>query len=137
MLNNYDEYAVFLSTLFERFIAIQEVEFNTYLTSATEGYAEGTITFSDAVTLTFIEHIDFAAKRLFKYGYTVYQAGAKIYYYDPQPHPNDPTLAATFPHHKHLPPDLKHHRIPAPAMTFEYSNLEFVIREIETTLLTL
>jgi len=65
----------------------------------------------------------------------VYQAGEKLYYYDSQPHPNDPSLASTHPHHKHIHPDLKHHRIPAPGLSFERSNLEFLIHEIETTLL--
>ena len=44
----------------------------------------------------------------------------------------DPVLAATFPHHKHVPPDVKHHRIPAPELTFTSPNLPFLIAEIET-----
>jgi len=135
MLNSYDEYIVFLSTLLERFSSIESVEFNAYLSSATECYSEGTILFPNEIVLTFIEQIDFVANKLFKYGYTVHQAGEKLYYYDPQPHPADSSLASTFPHHKHIPPNLKHHRIPAPGMYFERSNLEFIIREIETTLL--
>jgi len=135
MLNSYDEYVVFLSTLLERFRNIESVEFNAYLTSATEGYSEGTILFPNEIVLTFIEQIDFDTKKLFKYGYTVHQAGEKLYYYDPQPHPDDLSLASTFPHHKHIPPDIKHHRIPAPGISFERSNLEFILREIETTLL--
>jgi len=135
MLNSYDEYVVFLSTLLERFSGIESVEFNVYLSSATECYSEGTILFPNEIGLTFIEQIDFVANKLFKYGYTVHQAGEKLYYYDSQPHPNDPSLAATHPHHKHIPPDIKHHRIPAPSLSFDHSNLEFIIREIETTLL--
>lgn len=135
MLNNYEEYVVFLSTLLDRFDSIQSVEFNAYLTSATEGYSSGTILFQNEIKFIFVEHLDFAGKRLFKYGYTVYKAGETLFYYDPQPHPNDPSLASTFPHHKHIPPDIKHHRVPAPGISFEHSNLEFVIREIATTLL--
>jgi len=135
MLNSYDEYVVFLSTLLERFRNIESVEFNAYLASATECYSEGTLLFPNEIVLTFIEQIDFVANKLFKYGYTVHQAGEKLYYYDPQPHPNDPSLASTFPHHKHIHPDIKHHRIRAPEISFERSNLEFLIREIETTLL--
>ena len=51
--------------------------------------------------------------------------------YDPQPHPNDPTLASTAPHHKHVPPDIKHHRIPAPGLSFDRPNLPLLIEEIE------
>lgn len=83
----------------------------------------------------FVEQIDFVTKRLFKYGYVVHQAGEKLYYYNSQPHPNDPSLASTHPHHKHIPPDIKHHRIPASGLSFDRSNLEFLIREIESTLL--
>jgi hypothetical protein len=52
-----------------------------------------------------------------------------------QPHPNNPTLASTDPHHKHVPPDIKHHRIPAPGLSLMSPNLSFLIHEIETTLL--
>jgi len=52
-------------------------------------------------------------------------------WYDPQPHPNDPTLASTAPHHKHVPPDIKHHRIPAPGLSFGSPNLPLLIEEIE------
>ena len=41
----------------------------------------------------------------------------------------------THPHHKHLPPDIKHHRIPAPGLSFTAPNLSFLIEEIETSLI--
>jgi hypothetical protein len=50
---------------------------------------------------------------------------------DDFPHPNDPTLASTMPHHKHIPPDIKHHRIPAPSIGFDRPNLPLLLREIE------
>jgi len=40
------------------------------------------------------------------------------------------TLASTHPHHKHIPPDLKHHRIPAAGLSFTQPNLPFLIQEI-------
>jgi hypothetical protein len=43
-------------------------------------------------------------------------------------------LASTHPHHKHLPPDIKHHRVPAPGLSFTEPNLPFLIREIEEML---
>jgi hypothetical protein len=50
--------------------------------------------------------------------------------------PNDPTLASTHPHHKHIPPDIKHHRIPAPGLSFTQPNLPFLIEEILVTLVS-
>jgi hypothetical protein len=57
-----------------------------------------------------------------------------LYWYDDFPHPEDPLLAATFPHHKHVPPDIKHNRIPAPEMSFIRPNLPVVIQEVEELL---
>ena len=50
--------------------------------------------------------------------------------YDSQPHPADPELASTHPHHKHLPPDTKHHRVPAPGLCFTAPNLPFLLHDI-------
>lgn len=72
---------------------------------------------------------------LMRYGYEVWQAEQKRYWYDSQAHPNDPALASTHPRHKHVPPDIKHNRIPAPGLSFTQPNLPFLIREIEQTLL--
>jgi hypothetical protein len=38
--------------------------------------------------------------------------------------------ASTDPHHKHVPPDIKRHRIPAPGLSFEQPNLPFLIAEV-------
>ena len=59
------------------------------------------------------------------------QGSERLYWYDDFPHPHDPELASTFPHHKHVPPDIKHHRIPAPEMSFTQPNLLVLVREIE------
>ncbi len=69
------------------------------------------------------------------YSYEVWHGSEKLYWYDSQPHPDDPTLASTAPHHKHVPPDIKHHRIPAPGLSFAPPNLTSLVREIETALL--
>lgn len=68
------------------------------------------------------------------YSYEVWQGSDKLYWYDSQPHPDDPALAGTDPHHKHIPPDVKHHRVPAPELSFTAPNLPFLIQEIETLL---
>lgn len=64
------------------------------------------------------------------YGYEAWRGNEKLYWYDPQPHPNDPRLQETHPHHKHVPPDIKHNRIPAPGMSFDQPNLPLIIDEI-------
>jgi hypothetical protein len=64
-----------------------------------------------------------------------YAGKEKLYWYDSWPHPNDPSLALTHPHHKHIPPDIKHHRVPAPGLSFTRPNLPFLIEEIERELL--
>ena len=69
-----------------------------------------------------------------EYGYKVWQGENKLYWYDAQPHPNDPSLQSSYPHHKHIPPDIKHNRIPAPGMQFTSANLPFLIRETEMLL---
>jgi len=51
------------------------------------------------------------------------------------PHPNDPALASTDPHHKHIPPDIKHHRVVAPDLSFARPNFSFLIEEIEREIL--
>lgn len=51
-----------------------------------------------------------------------------------QPHPDDEGLASTHPHHKHVSPDIKHNRIPAPGLSFSGPNLPFLIEEIERSL---
>ncbi len=41
----------------------------------------------------------------------------------------------SIPHHKHVPPDIKHHHIPAPGLSFTRPNLPFLIEEIERQVL--
>ncbi len=97
----------------------------------------GSLEFSNDIVLDAWEDLNFARKVIQAYSYAVERAGQRLYWYDPQPHPNDSTLASTFPHHKHVPPDIKHHRIPAPGLSFEQPNLPFLIEQIERDLLDL
>ena len=69
------------------------------------------------------------------YSYDVWRGGEQLYWYDSQPHPDDPTLASSDPHHKYVPPDIRHHRIPAPDLSFATPNLPFLIHAIETALI--
>src|SRR5260221_3898434 len=82
------------------------------------GVAEGEVFFKDGIRLRMREELDFEAGLITAYGYEVYRGEERLFWYDDFPHPDDPALAANFPHHKHVPPDIRHHRVPAPAMSF-------------------
>ena len=94
---------------------------------------QGDLTFIQGYRITLKERLSFDEGPVVieDYGYELWHKGDKISWYDAQPHPNDPTLAETHPHHKHIPPDIKHNRIPAPDLSFYQPNLPVLIREIE------
>jgi hypothetical protein len=92
----------------------------------------GSIQFANSFRLEIAEALDFTSEYFIRhYSYAVFRGDEKLYWYDSQAHPNDPTLQSTHPHHKHLPPDIKHHRVPAPNLSFDKPNLPFLLREIE------
>ncbi len=95
------------------------------------GTAEGEVSFSNGYRLRMREELDFEAGLITSYGYEVYRGEERLYWYDDFPHPNDPTLTSTFPHHKHVQPNIKDNRIPAPEMSFTRPNLSVLVREIE------
>ena len=99
--------------------------------SSYTGTAEGEVFFFNGFRLRMREELDFDTGLITAYGYEVYQGSERLYWYDDFPHPNVPSLALTHPHHKHIPPDIKHLRVPAPAMSFTQPNLPILIREIE------
>ncbi len=96
---------------------------------------EGQVTFERNVMLDVWELVDFEDGRIRSYSYEIYHAGEKIVWYDPFEHPHIPELASTHPHHKHMLPDIKRHRVPAPGISFEQPNLPTVIQEIEREIL--
>lgn len=95
------------------------------------GIAEREVWFSNGLRLRLREEVDFDAGLIVSYGYEVYRGDERLYWYDDFPHPQDPNLASTFPHHKHIPPDIKQHRIPAPNISYLHPNLPALIQEIE------
>lgn len=135
MLSSLHHYSEFVYELPDTCPSIQRFQLILSPRGATVGLLEGTVEFDHGVVLRVLERLDFARQRIVYYSYEVRREGALLYWYDPWPHPNDPTLAATHPHHKHVPPNLKHHRILAPDLSFEHPNLPFLIEEIERELL--
>lgn len=95
------------------------------------GVAEGDVIFTNGIRLRMREEVDFDVGIIISYGYEVYRGEERLYWYDDFPHPNDPTLVSTMPHHKHIPPDIKHNRVPASNMSFDRPNLPTIIQEIE------
>jgi hypothetical protein len=97
----------------------------------------GEVSFSKGYRLVVKERLTFDAGPLVleRYGYEVWRSEEKLYWYDSQAHPDDPALAVTAPHHKHIPPDAKHHRVLAPELSFTRPNLPFLIEEIEHLML--
>lgn len=92
----------------------------------------GELSFSGGQRLVIFEILtwDDGSLAIQQYGYEVWLGAEQLYWYDSQPHPQEPTLASTHPHHKHVPPDIKHNRIPAPGLRFVQQNLSFLIEEI-------
>lgn len=97
---------------------------------------QGEIHFARNIVLRVYERLDFIDNTITYHSYEVRQNESLEYWHDPQPHPTDPTLALNHPHHKHVPPDIKHHRVPAPELAFDRPNLPFLFHEIIATLLT-
>jgi len=135
MLTSLPDYERLVYTLQETYPSIERSTLVVIRLGPAVAELSGSLEFANDVVLHVWEDLNFARGCVQAYGYAVARAGQRLYWYDPQPHPNDPTLASTFPHHKHVPPDIKHHRIPAHGLSFDQPNLPFLIEEIERTLL--
>jgi hypothetical protein len=131
------EYEAFIYTLSLRYPTLVTSTLVVVRRGADVASVHGELTFANHVRLLIRERItlEYGPLRIETYGYEVWHGETLLYWYDSQAHPNDPTLAATHPHHKHVPPDIKHNRIPAPGLSFTQPNLPFLIAEIEQLLL--
>ena len=96
---------------------------------------KGELLFNKDITLRVREVIDFNEKIMQSYSYEVFKEAEKLYWYDSFPHPHISELSTTHPHHKNIPPDIKHHCIPAAELTFKKPNIPYLITEIENVLL--
>lgn len=152
-----EDYQAFIYTLQEQFPAIRRSTVTYIPAGELFGRVEGLLLFDHNTILCVQEFLNFELKIIEGYGYELshsrlspdspqfpaaseycrasYPHKDKLYWYDSFPHPNDPSLAATDPHHRHVPPDIKRHRLPAPEMSFTRPNLPFLIHEIEQLLL--
>ncbi len=132
MLNNIDHYSDFIYSLPDKFFEITAARIDLFTIGQNLLKITGIIYFPDGIELRFQERINIEAAR---YQNEVPKNEQRIYYYDPQPPPNDPDLASTFPHHKQVPSDIKHHRKPAHNISFDQPNLPVEIQEIVDTVI--
>ena len=131
-----EDYELFLYTLIETFPSVRHSTMTFVRRGASLTRVSGELFFDHEIRLVVRERIlyDRLPCILDWYGYEIWKGKKKLYWYDSQPHPDDQSLQSTQPHHKHIPPDIKHHRIPAPEMSFIRPNLAVLIREIEAVI---
>jgi hypothetical protein len=135
-LRTLEDYELFLYTLAERFKCIRQSTVTLMRRGASLARVSGEIHFDKEFRLVLLERIvaDRLPATIEAYGYEIWRSQEKLCWYDCQPHPADATLASTHPHHKHIPPDIKNHRVSAPEMSFIRPNLPSLIAEVEELL---
>ena len=121
------EYETLIYGLPDQFPEIESSTLHIYSTSASTGTLEGALILKNGIWIQAVEVLDFGAGIIRKYSYSVYRGEQKIRWYDPQPHPENAELAATFPHHFHEDPSIKQNRKPAPGISFGSPNLPVLI----------
>lgn len=134
---SFQKYEWLIYTLQQRYPEIRASSIHIYTTSQGTALVKGSIHFQNGLELHMFEVIDFIAGRISDYSYDVFRSEECIRWYDPQPHPENPDLAETFPHHLHDPPDpstgsgqsIKHNRKPAFGITFDTPNLPTLIAD--------
>ena len=124
-----EEYEQLIYGLANGYPQIIRSTLSLYTTSASAGVVEGSLFFDNGLELQVVEVLDFKNCRIRRYVYTVLRGAEKICWYDAQPHPDNPALASTFPHHRHEPPNIKDNRRSAPGISFTAPNLPTLIRE--------
>lgn len=129
-LHDYEEYVYTLRQLFP---SIQRSTLTVVRRGKRTAVLKGELLFAQGYRVTVQERLscDTGSVEIEFYGYELWHNSEKIAWYDAQPHPNNPELASTHPHHKHIPPGIKRNRIPAVNMNFERPNLPALIQEIE------
>lgn len=132
-LRTSQDYERYLYELVDHFPSIRHSTITFVRRGASLARISGELVFDSDIRLLVRERVTYNRLPVIidGYGYEVWRSGEKLYWYDSQPHPDEPHLQVTHPHHKHVPPDIKHNRIPAPDLSFIQPNLPFLIKEIE------
>ena len=132
-LTSLADYSRFIAETLDR-PSILRSTIRVWSTSPFTGTAEGEMFFPNGIRLRMREELDFADGLITSYGYEVYRGTERLYWYDDFPHPEDPSLVSTLPHHKHVPPDIKRNRIPVSHLQSTKPNLAAIVEEVETLL---
>lgn len=122
-------YEQYLYGLPETEAEIQSSSLRLFTVGRNVGNLKGSIWFRSGIELHVQEVVDLIDGEILDYSYTVFYQGERICWYDAQPHPEIEELQATFPHHRHEPPDIKHNRRPAPGISFQAPNLPTLIKD--------
>ena len=127
------EYELYVYTLRQRFPSILRSTLVVIRRGARFAELTGEIEVVGGFRLVVYERLswDSGPVRIEGYSYEAWCGSEKVYWYDSQPHPHDAVLASSHPHHKHMPPDIKRHRVPAPELSFDAPNLSSLIGELE------
>jgi len=151
------EYELFIYKLSARYPTVRFSTLTLVPPGLNVARVAGLVGFDQDIVLCVHEWLNFERRLIVRYSYEVsrspqpfeesplpdaseycligYPHKRVLYWYDSWPHPHNASLASTHPHHKHVPPDIKHNRIPAPGLSFTRPNLPLLIREIERELL--
>jgi hypothetical protein len=137
-LHSLSQYEEFVYTLLQNYSTVRRSTLVLIRRGQTVAVLRGEVELSAGLRLLVREKVTFdtGVGLIEDYSYEVRRGEEQLYWYDSQPHPHVPSLASTHPHHKHIPPDIKHNRIPAPGLSFAQPNLPFLIVEIERVFLT-
>jgi hypothetical protein len=133
-LRTIEDYELFLYTLKQQFAFIRHSTLILTRRGSSLARVSGELQFDYGIRLIVRERILYhrLPALIDEYGYEVWQGNEKLYWYDAQPHPNDLALQSTYPHHKHIQPNIKNNRIPAPESSFNAPNLPMLILEIKS-----
>ena len=95
------DYELFIYALQDDYGSIQMSTLVVIRQASDVATVEGDLFFPGDLRLHVLEVVRFdqTPPKISRYGYEVWRGNEKLYWYDSQPHPNDPTLAATDPHH--------------------------------------
>lgn len=136
LLADIASYSRHVHSLHERFAFVTASTLCVIPMGATLARVEGRLECAGGLAIEVWELVDFAEHRLRSYSYEIYCGAEKVSWYDHWPHPELPELAVTFPHHRHLPPNLRDNRQPAPGIGFNHPNLDVVLTDVARDLLS-
>lgn len=123
------EYEHYLYVLLPQHAQVVRSTLRLFTNSAATSMVRGQIELDNNLVIRVFEYIDLADETFLEYSYAIYEGEEKIRWYDAQPHPENPTLKPTFPHHFHSPPDIKHNRQPAHGISYSQPNLPAIIAD--------